>query len=510
MSSAAFPTAWPHAADAERPWAQERLHYPDPVAPLEFAVIEAFTSTGLTAAAAQFGLPLEARMCRLNGYAYQSTMPSIPPGPELARRMEDAVEPLLAAADRLAGDWRERYLPEVRALVRDVRADEVLLRARRLGEVHFLVVLPGLVATSSLLDLHASLFGDEASAHPMLGGFETLTLAGDRELWRLGEQVRADAAVRAALDAPDPLAELAGHPFAAALHGFLAEHGHRTEGRSGVGSPSWAEAPGPLLERLRHALRELGRDPEQERAARAAERQAVLERVRAQLPAGARKQYERLLAAAQTWAVLGEDHAHWIDLRAMGALRRALLVAGDKLDLADPADVLLLEPHELRDPPRDVRELVLRRRDDHERFAALDPPLVLGSFPPGPPPEGPVTRAIGRYLGTPPRPADGIAGSPGAPGRARGPARVVRDLDDAGRVTYGDVLVVPTTTPAWTPLFGTVAAVVTEAGGVLSHAATVAREYGIPAVVGAVGATARIPDGRRVEVDGAAGLVRLL
>jgi phosphohistidine swiveling domain-containing protein len=68
--------------------------------------------------------------------------------------------------------------------------------------------------------------------------------------------------------------------------------------------------------------------------------------------------------------------------------------------------------------------------------------------------------------------------------------------------------VVSTTSPAWTPLLGTIAAVVT--GGVLSHAATVAREYGIPAVVGAPGATAHIPDGRRVEVDGTAGLVRLL
>ncbi|MGH2945055.1 MAG: hypothetical protein ACRDPC_02090, partial [Solirubrobacteraceae bacterium] len=270
MSGAAFPVAWPHAADAERPWTQERLHYPDPVAPLEFAVIEAFTTTGLTAAASRFGLPLEASMCRLNGYVYQSTTPSIPPGPELARRMQDAVEPLLAAAGRLAADWRERYLPEVRAHMRDVRADEVLPRARRLGEVHFLVVLPGLVATSSLLDLHAGLFGDDPAAQAMLGGFETLTLAGDQELWRLGEQVRADAAVRAALDAPDPFAELAGHPFAAALRRFLAEHGHRTDGRSSVGAPSWSEAPGPLLERLRRAVREPGRDPGQERAARAA------------------------------------------------------------------------------------------------------------------------------------------------------------------------------------------------------------------------------------------------
>lgn len=100
-----------------------------------------------------------------------------------------------------------------------------------------------------------------------------------------------------------------------------------------------------------------------------------------------------------------------------------------------------------------------------------------------------------------------VTGVPSSPGRVRGPARLVRSVDDFHRVRRGDVLVCRTTDPAWTPLFRVAAGVVTETGGVLCHAAIVAREYGIPAVVGAAGALARLPDGAPVTVDGALGTV---
>jgi pyruvate, water dikinase len=100
-----------------------------------------------------------------------------------------------------------------------------------------------------------------------------------------------------------------------------------------------------------------------------------------------------------------------------------------------------------------------------------------------------------------------VTGVPSSPGRARGPARLVRSVDGFARVRRGDVLVCRTTDPAWTPLFRIAAAVVTEAGGVLSHAAIVAREFGIPAVVGAGEAMTRVTDGVPVTVDGTAGTV---
>ncbi|MEH1123109.1 PEP/pyruvate-binding domain-containing protein [Micromonospora sp. CPCC 206061] len=103
-----------------------------------------------------------------------------------------------------------------------------------------------------------------------------------------------------------------------------------------------------------------------------------------------------------------------------------------------------------------------------------------------------------------------VTGVPSSPGRVRGPARLVRSVDDFSRVQRGDVLVCRTTDPAWTPLFRLAAGVVTETGGVLCHAAIVAREYRIPAVVGATGATTRVPDGEHVTIDGTLGTVAAL
>lgn len=100
-----------------------------------------------------------------------------------------------------------------------------------------------------------------------------------------------------------------------------------------------------------------------------------------------------------------------------------------------------------------------------------------------------------------------LRGQAGSPGKARGPARIIRSLAEAHRLQPGDILVTTTTAPPWTPLFLTAAAVVTDAGGLLSHGAVVSREYRIPAVVGTRDATTRIPDGQMLEVDGDQGLV---
>ena len=92
----------------------------------------------------------------------------------------------------------------------------------------------------------------------------------------------------------------------------------------------------------------------------------------------------------------------------------------------------------------------------------------------------------------------------------RGPARVTLSQDDFGRIQPGDIIVCPSSNPSWVPVFTIAGGLVTNTGGVLSHAAVVAREFGLPAVVGTGDATTRIADGRLVEIDGTAGTVRLL
>jgi phosphoenolpyruvate synthase/pyruvate phosphate dikinase len=103
-----------------------------------------------------------------------------------------------------------------------------------------------------------------------------------------------------------------------------------------------------------------------------------------------------------------------------------------------------------------------------------------------------------------------IRGTPASAGTARGRARVARTLEEASSVTPGQILVCEMTLPAWSVLFATISAVVTDTGGILSHSATVAREYGIPAVVGTTVGTTTIKDGTLLEVNGTTGEVRIL
>jgi pyruvate,water dikinase len=103
-----------------------------------------------------------------------------------------------------------------------------------------------------------------------------------------------------------------------------------------------------------------------------------------------------------------------------------------------------------------------------------------------------------------------LNGAGASPGEVEGPARVVRGLDDLDTVRAGEILVCTITSPAWAPIFSKISATVTDIGGIMSHAAIVSREYGLPAVVGTGMATSRIKTGQRLRVDGTAGLVTIM
>jgi pyruvate,water dikinase len=287
-----------------------------------------------------------------------------------------------------------------------------------------------------------------------------------------------------------------------------------------MADPSWIENPRPLFQLIKRFL-ERGGDPQQKHEAMVAEREAAVAEAREKLanhPVDLKGQFEALLFAAQSCSFLQEDHNHWIDQRGLHEVRQVCLAVGRRLveagKLASADDVFLFTVPELRELATGTAsgiETARKRRAEMQRWAAVTPPPMVGTDY-GPPPENPITRAIGRMLGTPP-PASNenvIRGHAGSPGKVRGIARVINTIDEADRLGVGEILVVPTTSPPWTPLFGIAAAVVTDTGGALSHCAVVCREYGIPGVVGTQVATARIRDGQEVEVDGEAGTVRLL
>jgi rifampicin phosphotransferase len=228
-----------------------------------------------------------------------------------------------------------------------------------------------------------------------------------------------------------------------------------------------------------------------------------------------RERFDQLLALAQRYAVIREQQANSFTL-AWPLLRHAVIQLAEHLAgksaLPASADAFFLTRAELLGAVEsgtnsDLATAARSRRTDWERQRRLLAPLEFGR-----PPRlarqalrGALDAArTGRET-----PADAIVGHPASPGHADGPVRIIRGPDEFSRIQPGDVLVAPTTAPAWTPLFARAAAVVTDGGSLAAHASLVAREYGIPAVVATGDATTRLHNGQRIHVDGNAGTVSL-
>jgi pyruvate,water dikinase len=221
--------------------------------------------------------------------------------------------------------------------------------------------------------------------------------------------------------------------------------------------------------------------------------------------------FRRLLADAQHLVPLREEHVRELTL-AWPVMRRAVERMGEHLvgtgAIADPDDVFFLTRDEalgaMSDPAVRLAEVVATRRRERDAHAALVPPLFVGRLHPV------MRRLIDSFatmLGAVRSERAIVSGTPASPGKATGRVRIIRGPEKFGDLEQGEVLVAPLTAPAWTPLFARAAAVVTDVGSAAAHASIVAREYGIPAVVGCGDATARLRDGMHVVVDGSTGNV---
>jgi pyruvate,water dikinase len=230
------------------------------------------------------------------------------------------------------------------------------------------------------------------------------------------------------------------------------------------------------------------------------------------------RELDRLLATARRYAALREEIVSSFTL-GWPVLRRAALRLGEALaeshSIETPDQVFFLIHHELTvalhaSSLEQLKEVATQRRQEWERDRTLTPPLRIGQVPAtfgrgldqlqadlAPAPSSSTTKRI-------------LRGQPVSPGRATGPARIIRGPAEFQRLQPGDVLVAPTTAPAWTPLFARAAAVVTDTGSVLAHTSLVAREFGIPAVVATTNATTALQDGHPITVDGTTGTIELL
>jgi phosphohistidine swiveling domain-containing protein len=484
----------------------------------------------------------------LHGYMYTAFVPLEASPEQLAEHAVRGEAAILETVGRLRAAWEEDWLPEIVEHLRALEAidprraptlyglvdglEEHWARMARLWEIHFEIVFPAYVAVSEFDEFYRDLFeADGFDAYRLLHGFQSKTFEVGRDLWRLSRvalqspEVADVLATEAAADIPARLEAIpAGRALLTQLSRHLAAYGHRT-GTWGLATPSFIEDPTPVLKMLKdYASQPDSADPGRELDRLAREREAAVAEARERLqgyPAPVVAQFEAMLEAAQIGLLLTEDHGFYIDAYAVSLTRELLSEMGGRLVdeglLDDREDVLMLTYDDLRVaaldlPATDPRTLVEDRRAQLARHTHVTPPQMLGALPADPPPDSPLTRMAMKFSG-PPAPstdADVVHGAAGSAGRVTGVARVVRSLAEAAALAPGEILVAETTAPPWTPLFAVAAAVVTEAGGILSHSAVVAREYGIPAVVGAPTATTAIRDGDVVEVDGDAGTVRIL
>jgi phosphohistidine swiveling domain-containing protein len=249
-------------------------------------------------------------------------------------------------------------------------------------------------------------------------------------------------------------------------------------------------------------------------AGAAARREALEQACMAQLSPQLQARFQAMLAVARDYALVREQQSRdltlaWPNVRAILRRLGARAVQAGAFDAPD--DVFWVERGELEEAlsGRSLRRRIAERRARWQRQRRLIPPLSVGVMP------GFIGKMFSDFErdlrgGTHDDADAAIKGAPASAGRATGAVRIVRTPADFDKLQAGEVLVATATAPAWTPLFARAAAVVTDAGSVAAHASLVAREYGVPAVVGTRDATARLADGDLVLVDGSLGRVELL
>ena len=392
------------------------------------------------------------------------------------RKAAMAIPPLARLGIRQAErEWRTEILPAYRALVDRSRAEVETADVKDLA---------------ALLDRLADAAGRYFASVTQVAGYASKAEVPLARFYRANVQPRIGGSHL------DVLVGLGQGPQE------ITPHALRSLDWSEPTLGEWGSAFDESAAQRRHA-----QAADRRRAAEAAARDALAGDVQL------RTSFDQLLATAQHYALVREEQIRDFSL-VWPVMRRAIARLADDLVergvLSDPDQVHFLERDEM-DAARapDARPLGAtsdERRTAWRRQSRLVAPLTLGRLHPM------ISRVIDQATeairGSLGDIGDAIVGIPASPGRATGPARIIHRVAEFDRVQPGDILVCPVTAPAWTPLFGTVAAVVTDTGGVAAHASIVAREYGLPAVVGTGDATSRLRDGDLVEVDGSTGVVR--
>ncbi|MET4134837.1 PEP/pyruvate-binding domain-containing protein [Pseudarthrobacter sp. PvP090] len=535
---------------------------PDPLSPLFADLIDGSVSRSLRALLAEavgknviraddVGLPT------INGYAYYYYRTSALW--RVTAKTLTAVRALVRGKAHMGvAGWREFSHPRYERVIKDWSAtpveelsgEDLLEGAQALldaGTVYYTAVqsIIPLAATSEMsfrayYDKFVRRDGDPP-AQTFLLGYDSEPIRAEKSLYDLSVWARGVPGLAAViLEEPTTAlvtAQRTGIPPAGVDPGLwqqwhsrfqdhLGRFGHAVYNLDFV-CPVPADDPAPLLETVKFYLRGQGTDPYERQRLSAARREDLTSRAADRLGPRRRAVFLKLLRWAQSANPIREDALADVGL-AWPLLRRMLFELGRRLVgagvIAEPADVFWLRHRELRSAvefgltsPGATAAVAITGAKQPVRAGAVEERKMLwrgqarAAAPQLLPESRWMERAFGSMMPAGPQdqPSDIIKGTGASSGRVTAPARVLSGPQDFARMVPGDVLVARITTPAWTSLFAMASAVVTDVGGPLSHSSIVAREYGIPAVLGTGVATQRLTSGQRIRVDGDAGTVTI-
>ncbi|MEJ2716581.1 MAG: PEP-utilizing enzyme [Deltaproteobacteria bacterium] len=539
-------------------WFRDDLHQPYTISPMGMTTIQAHHAWGYHVAAEVTKLPpskgghVKVYKGRVYiGFALIDDMD------EIGRRAPE-FEKLIAYCTDHWDDYYQTYINEVILnldTLNGVDTDKLILphllehvrRAERLNrrnwEIHFSLMYPADAVYFSFEDYCKKYGMEEKDFVIMLRGFDSIATQTDEEMWNLAKFAEECGIkdVLSSTSSVELLEELKkdpqARPWLEKFHRFLDIYGTRVvAAHLDITTPTWMEDPAPVLDTIKsyYPRIEGGWDFFESKQKIREDRIKAIADFEAKLTDDAEKEkFRHLLEAAQGVYAFQEDHGFYIDQGSTAALRNAVIGCGKRLfrrNLIEQVDdVCYLTFQELVEIMEAlvynekvakyhygalVPNLVRERKEDARMAGDSDSPLTFGNVPEK------MTDPIGiKVFGIideilhPKGERDveeRLEGFPGAPGVVEGPARVVLDYKDFQKVGAGEILVCPYTGTAWTPLFVKIGGVVTDTGGMLTHAAIAAREYDIPAVVGTWNATKSINDGDIIRIDGNVGIVEVL
>jgi phosphohistidine swiveling domain-containing protein len=557
----AFPVEW-EEGERELFWIYDDLHIPNPVSPLFFDIGGWWLTCDHMFR--RFGTPFACDWIakEVNGYVYTAAIPCDPDLRTEATEYQSRYAPRTprdpAYASQIgaylggvlpvyAGNfmewWQTRLRPEIERnfayldgfdsegaslLELAVLFEDAIDVHDRHWKIHWMLNFAQFASTTNLNAVIEEAGGDTALMGRLQSSVADRNWDSIEDLWRAKEEVKADAELRAAFEgatAPDVMAALGrtdrGRRF---VDERISTH-QTTFGYKSVWSHEfsfrlWVEDPAPIVEAIRGYLATDYDYPANLQAVKD-DLEAAKREVMEGVEGDSRERLQAALDMSLGMNPLTPDHHFYVDQGTNARLRVAAIAIGRKLveagSLSDPEDVVYLRYNELRrlmaDPAAfDAKDLVSDRRDEREDAYEKRAPAWLGTAT-----ESALAFPYAGLWGFPERFYAGepattgeVKGLAASPGVVEGTARFVASLEEFDQVQQGEILVCRMTNPAWVVLFTKISGLVTEAGGAVSHPAVVAREFGIPAVVGTGNAGERIKTGDRVRVNGATGVVDIL